>query len=133
MLLSENHKKTMGEIRSTILLVDDDEDMCKSLSDVIATNSTCEVTYITDPLEALDELKSNEYSLAIIDYKMPKMNGLQLLKAVKERYPNLPVFILTAFITDELTEQVIKEGAVKVLSKFVWPNELIAYIRDAIK
>ncbi|MFH1552859.1 MAG: response regulator [Candidatus Omnitrophota bacterium] len=115
-----------------ILLVDDDKDMCESLADVLTLDSDYNVSYTTDPLQALEMIKAKDFSLIIIDYKMPNMNGLELLKNIKKINPNPVIFMLTAFISNELIDQAKKEGANKVLSKFIWPDEILQYIKEAI-
>ncbi|MBD3426758.1 MAG: response regulator [Candidatus Omnitrophica bacterium] len=115
-----------------ILLVDDDKDMCESLADVLQLDSSYDVTYTTEPLKALDMIDSTDYSLVIIDYKMPQMNGVELLKRIKTKKPDLMVFMLTAFISNELIEQAKNEGADKVLSKFIWPDEILKCIKQVI-
>lgn len=115
-----------------ILLVDDDKDMCESLADVLGLDSDYEILYTQDPFKAFEMVKKTDFSLLILDYKMPKMDGLTLLKRVKEIKPKTVVFILTAFISNELIDQAKKEGAKKVLSKFIWPDELLRYIKDVL-
>jgi len=115
-----------------ILLVDDDKDMCESLADVLTLDSDYDVKYRTSPLEALEALKEEDFSLVIIDYKMPEMNGVELLKRIKQAKPGTIVFMLTAFISNELIEQAKKEGADKVLSKFIWPEEILKHIKETI-
>ena len=115
-----------------ILLVDDDKDMCDSLSDVLTLDSVYSVTYSTSPFEALDMAKNENYSLIIIDYKMPEMNGVELIKRIKKCKPDSTIFMLTAFISNELIEQAKKVGADRVLSKFIWPDEILKYIKEAV-
>ena len=106
--------------------------MCESLADVLSLNSDYDVSYTTSPLTALEMIKSQDFSLVIVDYKMPEMNGIELLKAIKQINASLVVFMLTAFISNELIEQARKEGISRVLSKFIWPDEIIKYIKEAI-
>lgn len=115
-----------------ILLVDDDRDMCESLADVLTLESDYMVSYTTDPLKALELVKKEDFSLIVLDYKMPEMSGLELLKRVKELRPAVKVFILTAFISNELIVHAKKEGALRVLSKFIWPDEIIKCIKEAL-
>jgi two-component system NtrC family response regulator len=115
-----------------ILLVDDDKDMCESLADVLTLDSSYNVSYTTEPLKALEMIEEEDYSLIIIDYKMPQMNGVELLKRMKTAKPELIIFMLTAFISNELIEQAKKEGANKVLSKFIWPDEILKHIKEVI-
>lgn len=116
----------------TILLVDDDKDMCESLADVLTLDSEYQVEYTTEPYKAVEMAKQADFTLAIIDYKMPEMNGIELLKRLKQARPELSVFILTAFISHELIEQAKKEGADRVLSKFIWPDEILKYIKQTL-
>lgn len=130
----QNEEQKMRKTHlSEILIVDDDKDMCESLADVISLDSDYRVKYTTSPLKALKMIKSSSFSLAIIDYKMPEMDGVELLKKIKETSSNLPTFILTAFISTELIREATKEGAEKVLSKFIWPDELLKHIKNALK
>ncbi|MBD3380136.1 MAG: response regulator [Candidatus Omnitrophica bacterium] len=118
--------------KQKILLVDDDKDMCESLADVLSLEPGYEISYTTNPLEALNIVGSTRFSLIIIDYKMPEMNGLELLKRIKKQSRDNRVFILTAFISNELIEEAKKEGAEKVMSKFIWPDEILKCIKDTI-
>ena len=115
-----------------ILLVDDDKDMCDSLADVLTIDSNYTTESSTKPLEALEMVKKKDFDLIILDYKMPDMNGLELMKRIKEVKPNSVIFLLTAFISNELIEEAKKEGAKKVLSKFIWPDEILKQIKEII-
>ncbi len=116
-----------------ILLIDDDKDMCESLADVLMFDSHYTVDYNTDPEEALKNIvNNNTYDLMIIDYKMPKMDGMELLRKIKVINPKVHVFILTAFISNELVEHAKKEGATRILSKFIWPDEILQNIKEVI-
>ena len=117
---------------SKILLVDDDKDMCESLADVLTLDSDYDVKYTTSPVTALEMTKAEDFSLIIIDYKMPEMNGVELLKRIKKVRPEVIVFMLTAFISNELIAQAKKEGADRVLSKFIWPEEILKHIKETI-
>ena len=115
-----------------ILLVDDDKDMCESLADVLTVDSDYIVSFTIKAPTALEMVKKEDFNLVIIDYKMPEMNGVELLKKIKKVKPDLNIFILTAFISNELIEEAKKEGAQKVLSKFIWPDEILKYLQEAV-
>jgi len=125
-------KKKVKSDKPRILLVDDDKDMCESLSDVLTLESSYDVSFTINPLEALEIVKKTDFAMAIIDYKMPEMNGLELLKRIKKLKPDMIVFILTAFLSTDLIEHSKKEGANRVLSKFIWPTEILKHIQEAI-
>lgn len=121
------------EKKHKILLVDDDRDMCESLSDVISLESDYKISFTIDPFKALEMVRDEDFSLIIIDYKMPEMNGIELLKRIRQEDRDCIVFMLTAFISNELIEQARKEGANKVLSKFIWPDEILKHIKEALE
>ncbi|MFH1837446.1 MAG: response regulator [Candidatus Omnitrophota bacterium] len=111
-----------------ILLVDDDKDMCSTLAAILKLDNKFEVDYTVSPLEALEKIERTEYSLIIIDYKMPEMNGIELLEQIKLIRKDACVLMLTAFISTDLIEKAEKTGALKVLSKFLWPKEICKQI-----
>ena len=123
---------TKKKTNRKILLVDDDTDMCESLADVLTLDSDYDVSFISNPVKALDVIKLKNFDIVVVDYKMPEMTGLELLKKIKQFKPDLPVFILTAFISSDLIEQAKKEGAIKVLSKFIWPDEILKLIKEVL-
>jgi DNA-binding NarL/FixJ family response regulator len=57
---------------------------------------------------------------------------VELLKRMKSSKPNVIIFMLTAFISNELIEQAKREGADKVLSKFIWPDEILKHIKEVV-
>jgi len=116
-----------------ILLVDDDKDMCESLADVLQLDESFRVSFSINPLKALEMVKTGDFSLVVIDYSMPEMNGVELLKRIKQIKPDLICFMLTAFISNELIETATKEGAEKVLSKLIWPNKILDHIKEILK
>ncbi len=115
-----------------ILLVDDDKDMCESLADVLTLDSKYTVSYNTNPVEALKILEKEDFDLIVVDYKMPEMNGMEFMTRVKTMKPASKIFMLTAFISNELIEQAKKVGATRVLSKFIWPDEILHQINEVL-
>ena len=115
-----------------ILLVDDDKDMCESLADVLSLDSNYKVSYNTNPVEALKIVEKEDFDLIMVDYKMPEMNGIEFMTKVKSIKPASTIFMLTAFISNELIEQAKKVGARRVLSKFIWPDEILNQIREVL-
>lgn len=115
-----------------ILIVDDDRDMCSSLVDVISFDPEYDVTSSSNPKRAVEMVRKNNYSLVLIDYKMPEMSGVEAVRAMKAIRPDLRVIMLTAFLSTELFEEAHKEGVITVLSKFIWPDELLRQISAAL-
>ena len=116
----------------SILVVDDDRDMCLSLIDVISLDADYKAVSSSSPKKAIEMVRKKNYSLVIIDYKMPEMDGLSVIKTMQELRPSIPVIMLTAFLSTELVEEALKEGVLSVLSKFIWPDELLRQIGTAV-
>ncbi|HPN73085.1 MAG TPA: response regulator [Candidatus Omnitrophota bacterium] len=127
-----NKPKPKKQPSYSILIVDDDRDMCSSLMDVISVDSDYEVSVSSHPKKAVEMVRKNDYSLVIIDYKMPEMNGLEAVKAMRDIRPSLRVIMLTAFLSAELVDDARNVGIITVLSKFIWPDELLRQISSAL-
>lgn len=114
------------------MLVDDDKDMCQSLKDVLELDSDYNISYTTNPFKALEIIKTEDFLLIIIDYKMPKMDGTELIKHIKKIKKDTAIFLLTAFISTDLIKQAEKAGANKVLSKFIWPEDILIHVKETL-
>jgi CheY-like chemotaxis protein len=80
---------------TNILLVDDDRDTCDSMSDIFSdVGYTVDMAY--DGAAALELSGRHQYRLALLDYNMPGMNGLELCRRLKNSQPSLVVALITA-------------------------------------
>jgi DNA-binding NtrC family response regulator len=79
-----------------ILVVDDDRDVCEYLEDFLS-HEGYHVKSLTDPTRAVDELKSNDYHLVVLDLMMPKLGGIDLLERIRKVDDDLAVIILTGY------------------------------------
>jgi len=66
---------------------------------------------------ALDKIKKNSFSCIISDIKMPKMSGVELCRAVKEIQPDLPIVLMSAYVSDEMVREGLEAGATAILNK----------------
>jgi len=107
-----------------ILIVDDEVNLLQSLSDVLKKRGHSVAT-AQNGLEALEKLKERYFNIAIVDFKMPKMGGMELLKVMRERYPQTPVVILTGYGTIKSAVDAMKKGAYNYLIKPFRPDEII--------
>jgi PAS domain S-box-containing protein len=90
-----------------VLVADDDLGICRSLSEILQAEG-CVVETARDGIEALRKLESAKFDLVLTDVVMPHMDGYDLLRAVQERYPGLPVLMMTAFHYDK--DHIIKRS-----------------------
>ena len=99
-----------------ILFVDDDASLSQ-LSEKVLTDRGYNVDVANDGLAALDKLKSKAYDIAILDNFLPKLNGIDLLKAMRERHYATKVIMITAVNERQLAEESLRLGADKILPK----------------
>ena len=82
---------------------------------------------------ALEALAVNPADLVLLDYQMPGMNGIEVLGAIKKKYPALPVIIITAYGTIERAVEAIKRGADDFITKPFDPEHLAVVVRKALE
>lgn len=99
-----------------ILVVDDDSEMRSALNEAIQRLGYATVV-CENGHEAVNHLSMGCYSLLVTDMKMPKMDGLSLLKEVRRHAANMPVLVITGFGTVENAVETMKEGAADYLLK----------------
>ena len=82
-----------------ILIVDDNPNMSTLLAEMLEVFDY-ESVRASDGSQALDELEKGNFSMVITDMRMPNMTGLELLERVKEKYPKLPVVLISGYSVD---------------------------------
>ena len=119
--------------KPNILIVDDDLELLESFNDVLEQNG-CRVLKAESAEIAIEILgKSEDIDMAILDYKLPGMNGLALLKKLKEMSPDISVIMLTGYGTVENAVEAVKLGANDYLQKPFKPEELVLLIEKTIE
>ncbi|MDY6967987.1 MAG: response regulator [Spirochaetota bacterium] len=103
-------------IKKRVLTVDDNKEFCHNLSDILEMKEF-EVECAYNGHEALKMTESNNYDIVLMDVKMPKMNGVDTFKKLKEFYPKVPVIMMTAFAVEDMIKEALTEGAFGVLRK----------------
>ena len=99
-----------------ILIVDDNQMMTKTLRDIFELKGY-QVKVAYSGLEGLEMATRDSFDCILSDVKMPDLTGVDLYRAIKTEYPQLPFVLMTAYATDNLIEEGLKEGVVSVLSK----------------
>ncbi len=101
-----------------VLLVDDDAEMLRMLQEGFAVHADA-FTVLTagDGAEALDRLMRHNVSLVVTDLKMPRMDGFELLAAIMEGYPDIPVIIMSGFSAPGIESMARRGGAVGFIAK----------------
>ena len=115
----------------TLLLVDDDALIRRSLSTVLRLEGY-EVLEAAGGNDAIDILSKESPDLVITDFNMPAINGLQLLREIQSRKPELPVILITGYGTVEQAVEAMKSGAYDYVSKPIIDDEMKLVIRRAL-
>jgi DNA-binding NarL/FixJ family response regulator len=124
------------EERDTIrLLICDDQDIvCEGLRAMLAPVPQIEVVGVAkNGLEAVDQTHKLRPDLVLMDLKMPKMNGIQATKAIREKFPEVRVLVLTTYDADEWVIDAIRNGAAGYLLKDTPQEELVKAILNTVK
>ncbi|MCU0587734.1 MAG: sigma-54 dependent transcriptional regulator [Syntrophobacteraceae bacterium] len=116
-----------------ILVVDDEEDMLSLLKRSLEPELGCRVVTASTAQSALRILKEQPPDLALIDMKMPQMDGMELLEAAKGLHPWLTVVIMTAHGCIELAVQAIKLGAYDFITKPFDHETLVLNLNKALE
>jgi DNA-binding NarL/FixJ family response regulator len=116
-----------------ILLVDDHTLVRKGLAQLlVASMEDVEVTEAGDAEEAAALLERSSYDVALVDIRMPGKGGLELLHDIKERWPNVPVIMVTNYDNPEYVKAAMAEGASGYLLKDSTPADLSQAIAVAV-
>ena len=118
--------------RNRILVVDDEEIMRSSLSDWLKEDGY-DVVAVEDGFKAIDKIKNEEWDLAVVDLKMPKINGLEVLAEINKIKPETPVIIVTAYATIDTAVLAIKSGAADYIVKPFNPEEISVVIAKLVE
>jgi CheY-like chemotaxis protein len=114
-----------------ILVVDDDADICRNLSDIL-TDLGYEVDCAHDGPSALGLVRRRPYDLALLDLKLPGMDGLTLYRAIKKERAGTVSLLVTAYASAATAEEALAAGAWKVVSKPVEFGKLLRLVDEAL-
>lgn len=113
-----------------VLIADDQELIRHSLQIVLSNKQNIEVTdAVADGQEVIRSVRKNKPDVILMDIRMPKMDGVQCTKIIKENYPEIKIIILTTFDDDEYIYDALKYGASGYLLKGVSMDELVNTIQ----
>ncbi|WII72006.1 sigma-54 dependent transcriptional regulator [Bdellovibrio sp. 22V] len=119
-------------MKSRILVVDDEESIREFL-EIMLKKEGYEVTLAEDGQKAKDLLTKKTFDMIISDLQMPHVTGIELLKHVKETYPDTVFMLITAFGTTETAVEAMKMGAYDYLTKPFKIDEVRLNIQNALR
>ncbi len=112
-----------------VLVAEDNKNAMIALS-IGLTRLGYGVTTVENGLEGLEAIESAHFDLIITDYRMPKLDGAGLVKAVQEKYPDLPVLVISAYDLRDIRKRFKKSANIYFLSKPFELNQLTEKIEQ---
>ncbi len=118
---------------SKILIIEDEAAIRRVLAKILSEESvTYQVEDAEDGLQGLEKIKNQDYDLVLCDIKMPKMDGIELLEAVKKIKPEIPMVMISGHGDMETAIHSMKLGAFDYISKPPDLNRLLNTVRNAL-
>jgi two-component system response regulator HydG len=117
--------------QTKVLVVDDEEVVRRSYIRTL-TSERCRVEAAWNGEEALLAMEQQPFDVVLLDQRMPEMDGMEVLRTIKERWPESEVIMITGYPAVESAKQAVKLGAYDYLAKPVGPDEVINVANAAL-
>lgn len=112
------------EDKIRVLVVDDEEVVRLGYRRVLSADGFC-VVAVPDGREALELMADKRFDVVLLDLRMPGMDGLEVLQAIKGRWPESEVVVVTGYPSIETAKEAVRLGAYDYLSKPVVPETVL--------
>jgi DNA-binding NtrC family response regulator len=115
---------------ASILIVDDEEVVRRShLRSLAATG--CRAEAAVDGSQALEVMERHPFDVILLDLRMPGLDGMNVLRTLKQRWPDCEVVVITGYPTIESAKEAVRLGAQNYLAKPVGPEEVVKAANEA--
>ncbi|MFH1287418.1 MAG: response regulator [bacterium] len=104
------------ETKLKVLIVDDNERFCDNLGDILDLKGY-DILGVHDGYQAIEAVKNQKFDIALLDIKMPGLNGVETVKILKDIAPDISVIMITAFTDDSVYKDELKNIDFKVMQK----------------
>lgn len=115
-----------------LLVIDDEPAIREGVRRILESNAYTVETFASGHA-ALERIREEAFDLVITDLKMPGLSGTDVLKAIKEIHPDLPVIFITGYSSVDNAVEVMKLGAVDYIAKPFTPEEMLKVIKTALE
>jgi len=117
--------------KANILIVDDEEVV--RLSHLRSLESTdCNARAAVDGMAAINVMEQQPFDVVLLDLRMPGLDGMDVLKTIKQRWPDSEVIVITGYPSIETAKEAVRLGAFNYLTKPLGPDEVIKAANDAV-
>ena len=118
--------------KKRVMVIDNEEGLCRMMEAVLLDNGYAVKAFLRS-FEAVEAFVAGQWDLVVTDIKMPGMDGLEVLQKIKIKDPTIPVIMVTAYATVEMSIQALRRGAYDMLTKPFEPEELLYRVKNALK
>lgn len=118
--------------QANILVIDDDEDILKMLTDLLSRSGYATDTARTGA-EAIEKMKARSFNIALIDIVLPDMRGTRLLPLMKEITPNIRKIIITGHASLDSAIEALNAGSDAYITKPFDPQQLLKVIEEKLR
>ena len=131
-MVTEVEEQVEARTKGKILIVDDETVVRDSLGKWFSSEGY-QARPVASAREALESIQNTEFDVALLDIKMPGMDGMELQSRLKEADPELTVIIMTGYASVETAVQALKLGAYDYITKPIDPDELSHLVANALE
>jgi DNA-binding NarL/FixJ family response regulator len=115
-----------------VLIVDDHPVVRKGVKEILSDEPDIDIVEAADGQQVLSLVSERSFNLVVLDLDLPGKHGLELLKEIKHRRPQLPVLILSIYPEEQFAVRVLKAGASGFISKDAAPEDLVKAVRKIL-
>lgn len=119
-----------------ILVVDDEELICWSLKRTFEKHAGHSVCCVYTGNDAIKKIMENQYDVVITDLKLPDVHGTELVRKIKELGIDIPVIVISSYLSENMLDNVMKQGVLRCLNKPFQIEDIlndVAHIAPAVK
>jgi DNA-binding NtrC family response regulator len=126
----DEQENSMNDTRNVLIV--DDETVIREGMRRILENDGYHVELSASGKAAIEKIQEQHFHLVITDLKMPGMDGIEVLKTIKILQPDVPVIIITGYVTVDTAVEAMRNGAVDYLAKPFTPDQISEKVRKAV-
>ena len=119
-------------MKESILIIDDDESTCRMLSLMLGKRGYETETAGTGK-EALEKAQERFFNVALLDIRLPDMEGVELLEPLRRMHPDMIVFMITGYPSLETSVRTSLEGALAYITKPLNMDTVLTTVREALE
>jgi len=117
--------------KANVLIVDDEEVV--RLSHLRSLESIgCDARVVEDGKRALELMEEQAFDVILLDLRMPDLDGMEVLRTVKEKWPDCEVVVITGYPSIESAKEAVRLGAQNYLAKPLCPDEVVKATNEAM-